>query len=89
MERVTLKEYDAAKAAVLYGKEYKENLHLIPISCKIQVFGSLYTINDSQEERVLDKEKIMTELTGSLEKILKFAGCGNGFPPAPAGRKAV
>lgn len=25
MERVTLKEYEAAKAAVLYGKEYKEN----------------------------------------------------------------
>ena len=50
-------------------------MHLIPISCKIQVFGSLYTINDSQEERILDKEKIMTELTGSLEKILKFAGC--------------
>ena len=25
MERVTLKEYEAAKAAVLYGKEYEEN----------------------------------------------------------------
>ena len=50
-------------------------MHLIPISCKIQVFGSLYTINDSQEERILDKEKKKTELTGSLEKILKFAGC--------------
>ena len=24
----------------------------------------------------MDKEKIIAELTGSLEKILKFAGCG-------------
>ncbi|MDO4266411.1 MAG: hypothetical protein Q4C63_08145 [Eubacteriales bacterium] len=28
MERVTLKEYEAAKTAVLYGKEYKENSNM-------------------------------------------------------------
>jgi hypothetical protein len=28
MERVTLKEYEAAKAAVLYGKEYEEKTDL-------------------------------------------------------------
>ncbi len=62
MERVTLKEYEAAKAAVLYGKEYEEISDM-----ENNVIHKRYV--DKVENKPANEEK--EELSESRQKVIK------------------
>ncbi|MCG4548606.1 hypothetical protein [Mediterraneibacter faecis] len=52
MERVTFEEYEAAKAAVLYGKEYEETS-----SMENNVIHKQYVCKDGMQRREKPQER--------------------------------
>lgn len=78
MERVTFEEYEAAKAAVLYGKEYEETSsmenNVIHKQYVCKGGSNLLRVVQEQQETIEKQSRLIADLIATLESWEQTAG---------------